>query len=81
MKSVTKITFDFVLMSYLCIFVSYHNFIATKCLKNIASAISDIYTQRRHLIGIITSSWMYWIRKGDARKLSTGKLKKPWISF
>lgn len=29
----------------------------------------------------ITSSWMYWIRKGDARRLSTGKVKKPWISF
>lgn len=29
----------------------------------------------------LTSSWMYWMRKGEARRLSTGKLKKPWISF
>lgn len=38
-------------------------------------------TQSRHLNVIMTSSWMYWIKKGEARKLSTGKLKKPWISF
>lgn len=29
----------------------------------------------------LTSSWMYWMRKGEALRLSTGKLKKPWISF
>lgn len=29
----------------------------------------------------LTSSWMYCSRKGDARRLSTGMLKKPWISF
>lgn len=28
-----------------------------------------------------TSSCIYWSKKGDALKLSTGKLKKPWISF
>lgn len=28
-----------------------------------------------------TSSLMYWMRKGEALRLSTGKLKKPWISF
>lgn len=31
--------------------------------------------------GGLTSSWMYWMRKGEALRLSTGKLKKPWISF
>lgn len=30
---------------------------------------------------LLTSSWMYWSRKGEALRLSTGKLKKPWISF
>ncbi len=24
---------------------------------------------------------MYWIKKGDALRLSTGQSKKPWISF
>lgn len=28
-----------------------------------------------------TSSCMYWSRNGEALKLSTGMLKKPWISF
>lgn len=28
-----------------------------------------------------TSSWMYCSRNGEARRLSTGMLKKPWISF
>ena len=30
---------------------------------------------------LLTHSWMYWRRKGEARKLSTGQSKKPWISF
>lgn len=29
----------------------------------------------------LTDSWMYWRRKGEARRLSTGQSKKPWISF
>lgn len=35
----------------------------------------------RDINKMITSSWMYWIRKGEARRLSTGKVKNPWISF
>lgn len=33
------------------------------------------------LLMLLTSSWIYWSRKGEALRLSTGKLKKPCISF
>ena len=31
--------------------------------------------------GALTHSWMYCNRNGEARRLSTGQSKKPWISF
>lgn len=34
-----------------------------------------------HLFLEMTSSWIYCSRNGEALKLSTGMLKKPWISF